>query len=386
MENRGESSSEARARSERQREEKLRRDEERKAAQKVVHEKTKKMVQKLKATPFWEKWGDPIGYTVIGLVVVSLIVINYTGDRRRPSDIPVNEDVFIQAHNEDKGRGYKLEKTAFFEGLSLQSVRDLLKNNIAPKKVYTKCDMSALASVTVPESYNFYTEFPQCRREEVQRKCASAYVEIPLSVYRDRACATGAEGDFRPALDYFLNCNKKASGCKGGALTSTLAFMRKSFVGQDCWERIADPEAKDACPTDKLKTCDVKTIDAYCHLEGVNTIKREIKQNGPVISVMSPFRDFFVYKSGSYVPEDRGRVEGLLFVKVVGWETDSDLREYWLVENLWGADWGQQGIARVKIGAEDVMIDQYAFTLYIQPADATASALRGKPEAYVEED
>lgn len=390
-----ESVNEARQRSERQKQEKQKRLEELEATRRVASEKAKKMVKKLNATPFWEKWGDPIGYAAIGAVVVALLVINYTGDRRRPSDIPVNEDIYIQAHNEDKGHGYKLEKNAFFEGLNLGSVRDLFRHSLSDKKAYTKCDMSPLSGVSIPDSYNFYAEHANCRSTEAQKKCAAGYVELPVSVVKDRLCKAGQTEAFEPSVEYLLGCNAKANGCKGGSIMSTLAALRKGVIAKSCWDEKVGPsepekdkkDKKETCPAEKITECEKKGIDAYCHFEGVNHIKREIKQNGPVVSIMPPFRDFFVYKSGIFAPEDRGKVEGIVFVKIVGWELDADMRENWLVEPLWGQDWGQEGLARVKVGAEDSLIEQYAFALYpTLDAEKSEGQIRGKPEAYVEDD
>jgi aminopeptidase C len=40
--------------------------------------------------------------------------------------------------------------------------------------------------------------------------------------------------------------------------------------------------------------------------------------------------------------------------------------EYWLVENMWGSDWGENGIAKVELGNKDSMLDKFAVTLNIE--------------------
>lgn len=379
-----ETAEEARKRSSRQAEERAARNEDLKKKGKVLAEKAEKMVKKRNATPFWEKWGDPIGYAAIGLFIVALVVINYTGDRRKLADIPVNEDTFIQAHNEDKGHGYKLEKNEFFQGASLHTAREYLNNNLAFKKTFTKCDVSGLGEVVPPESYNFYTEHPLCRFEESFKKCASGHVEIPLSVLKNRVCMKNPEAKFDYSVDFLLNCNTKNNkGCKGGYVMSTLAFMKKQLISSQCYNETIGENAKDLCPVEKLKACESRPIESYCSFEGVNNIKREIKQNGPIFSVMHAYRDFLVFSKGNYVVEDRSKIEGLIIVKVVGWETDKDLREYWLVETGWGKDWGEAGIAKVKIGSEESTIEKYAFTLYDGKQEGGA---RAKAEPYLEDD
>lgn len=45
---------------------------------------------------FYKRYEDYFGYGLLGVIVVFLLYANFTGDRRKLNQIPVNEDTFIQ--------------------------------------------------------------------------------------------------------------------------------------------------------------------------------------------------------------------------------------------------------------------------------------------------
>lgn len=382
------------------REDRLRKEEELKKNGEKLSQKALKVLNKRNAKSFWENWGDPIGYAAIGIIVVVIIVLNYTSDRRKLSDIPVNEDTFIQSHNENKHNKYIVGTNEYFQGMSLQDLKKILDSDISNKKIFTKCDMSALKEVEIPENYNFYEYYPVCDFEEEKTKFSASYVELPISVYRNRECLWGHKDIFKPSLNFFLNCNAKINrGKKGGYLLSTFHFMRKGFISENCWQENVSAEEEGTCPVDKIKHCSQKTITAYCHIEGEHNIKKEIIKNGPIISVVRPYRDFFIYKSGIYEAGDRGKLEGLVFIKVIGWGEDPVEGKYWIIDPLWGKTWGENKLGKIKIDGDESLIQNYSFTLYpheldsskdisgdLQDSKINSPKLLGIPTNYIETD
>ena len=53
-------------------------------------------------------------------------------------------------------------------------------------------------------------------------------------------------------------------------------------------------------------------------------MKKEIFKNGPIASFMTPFRDFLIYKEGVYEFADKTKIDGMVFVKIIGWSVNSD--------------------------------------------------------------
>ena len=59
---------------------------------------------------------------------------------------------------------------------------------------------------------------------------------------------------------------------------------------------------------------------------------------------MTVYTDFLTYKSGVYHrTEDAFKFNGQLIVKILGWEKSESGQSYWIVENTWGEDWGENG-------------------------------------------
>ena len=71
---------------------------------------------------FWKKYEDYFGYGLLAAVVLFFVYANFTGDRRKPSQIPINEDTFMQQHNEEL-RNYTLKGSEFFEGLTIKDAQ-----------------------------------------------------------------------------------------------------------------------------------------------------------------------------------------------------------------------------------------------------------------------
>lgn len=326
--------------------------------------KLKKSLSRRSQKSFWNRYQDHIGYAALGAIVLFVLYLNFSGDKRKLDDIVVNEDTHIQAHNESK-RDYTVKMQSFFQGMSMAQARDLFRNNLTNKKSQPKCNTTNLQDVVIPESYNFYRQHPNCRHEEIQPKNSSSYALAHASVYRNRFCLFNMGEDFTPSLDYLFNCDKENHGGKNGYLLRSLDFVAEhGHVSEKCWNGLVLKEGE--CPNKpELAKCQHYKLSGYCVLEGTEDIKRDIFKNGPVVSMIQPFRNLFVYEKGLFsINEHENKLDGFQAVKIIGWDHDSEGNEWWVIENFWGQTWGEEGTARVLIGSEDSFLDKFAVAVY----------------------
>lgn len=355
--------------------EKTQKEAEENKAKEAAREKARKGLEKRNAKSFWELYQDYFAYGALGLIVLFIFVSSFTGDRRKLSEIPVNEEEFIISHNDMNGN-YTVGKNTFFEGATLQTVKEMANNKFSTRKSIQRCNSKLIEDVELPNDYSFYTEFPECRTEEVLSKGSSSYVEVPISLFRNRNCRAGGDNTFIPSLKFLHACDTKHNTkSKGGYIVDSLAFMSKhGLITEQCWNDISQVEGEDkdkakkddVCPTaESLKKCTKDYVEKYCVFETIDEIKKEIKKNGPVASFMLPYRDLLIYKTGVYAQEElRMKVDGIIFVKVIGWETNEDGSQSWLVDPMLGKDWGVDGIGKILMGTEDSLFDKLGLVVY----------------------
>ena len=108
---------------------------------------------------------------------------------------------------------------------------------------------------------------------------------------------------------------------------------------------------------------------SYKTAEGITQIKNHLMNYGPVSMLYGiqdswwavsneAWRNGLVYKC----PNSGGSGHA---TTTVGWGTDSNGEEYWLVRNSWGADWGDGGFYRIAINpADSACIWQNADAIY----------------------
>jgi cathepsin B len=165
-----------------------------------------------------------------------------------------------------------------------------------------------------------------------------------------------------------LSCDSTNQGCNGGALNLALDYMKtKGLATEECFPYKAESEntkCEQMCENPQKEK-----IESYCILYGEEDIKRDILKNGPVVSVSNIYTDFLTYKSGIYKKdEDVPKFTGFTSVKIIGWGVDSESEKkdkYWIVQNSWGEDWGENGYARISLGQE-LQFDQYAYSIKIK--------------------
>lgn len=166
-----------------------------------------------------------------------------------------------------------------------------------------------------------------------------------------------------------VDCDESGYGCAGGYVNKVLHWGRnKGFILEECMEYNGyqsecevDHEESNPCRVEN----EIYRVRDYCVTPGEENIKRELFKNGPVVAQMTVYSDFLSYKGGIY-HRTKGAIkfEGSHIVKIVGWNKDVDGSTQWIIENSWGADWGENGYGIVS-SKGDTEIQEYGMGMEV---------------------
>ena len=103
----------------------------------------------------------------------------------------------------------------------------------------------------------------------------------------------------------------------------------------------------------------------YCELGTLKVltkpeeIKKELRENGPMMMGLRIFEDFMNYAEGVY-QYTTGELLGGHAMKLIGYGEDPVEGQYWVLQNQWTRDWGEHGFIKIKHG--EVGIDSIALS------------------------
>jgi cathepsin B len=309
------------------------------------------------------------------LFIVVLLFLNQAPPLNKTSTI---DDARIEEHNQNFP--WRQGANKFFEGTTLADAKKLISSSFASHSNLVKCNVDD--SIVPPESFDTRTQWPKCTLPigNQQSKnlyfnletCGSSYAFAAAQTTAERACITSKDQVLvDPSKQELLSCDVANSGCKGGYLNNALDYIRgKGISSEECFPYKADDSVRcdEMCKNPKKQR-----IENYCILFGEDDIKRDIYKNGPVVATTQIYTDFLTYKSGVYQKNDETpRFSGFTTIKIVGWGVESGTEnepnkgnKYWIVQNSWGEDWGENGYAKISLGQE-LMFDQYAYSLKLK--------------------
>ncbi len=311
-------------------------------------------------------------YLVIGAfiaVCVAAVVYVLLNPKQPFSQMPVINESQILVHN-GAGSQYQQGANDLFVNWTLSDAKQLFKNALSDTNQISPCKTKEETETIIPEKYDWREQHPDCVMPvENQGNCSSSYISATLSTVSDRICATSNK-QVPLSTHEILHCEKNSYGCEGGYPTRVLNYgKRKGFTPRECLDDVKTEECDDiqTANTCRANNTIYKVID-YCLAIEEDGIKKEILKNGPVIAQMTVFTDFLVYKEGLYHrTEDSFKFNGMQIVKIVGWDKREDGNDYWVVQNSFGADWGEDGFVRVLAQDKSTGLDSFALGVAVYP-------------------
>lgn len=306
--------------------------------------------------------------TTVGLLGALLLIFGlyylFGSTTKSAKEALLNEETLINKFNSKKSH-YTMKVNNFFADMSLHHVSELFKASLGDLTSHPSCDSFKLQDVVVPTAYNFYDQHPNCKFSEIQQRTATGYVEVLASTFRNRYCTLHLGKDFSPSVQHLISCDLNKNGVKAGKMSKLLDYVKsKGFVSEKEYSRIKKPEAG-CVPEEELNKLTRADVANVCKLKDEKYIKREIFMNGPVISTMDLYQNFLLYEKGLYTIDKSRKLEGQIFVKIIGWGVEEKKKtEYWLVETTFGKNWGEAGVAKVMMHMKGSNLAETAIAVY----------------------
>lgn len=185
-------------------------------------------------------------------------------------------------------------------------------------------------------------------------------------------------------------CSDSGS-CGGGWPDEAMKYMRDEGIPpESCFPYQGRTLACEPCDNWKELAWQIDTFKFVNN--STNAFKSALVEHGPIVAVVTAPDDWFYYTEGVYEPVMD--VDGVGWanhaVLLVGWHDEG---KYWIVKNSWGANWGEQGYAKVKYGVLEAYNYAYVITSikengdespgsWVSPISASASSEYGRRDVY----
>lgn len=143
-----------------------------------------------------------------------------------------------------------------------------------------------------------------------------------------------------------IDCDKSYNdGCNGGLMDYAFEFVIKNG-GIDSEEDYPYQESDGICDQNR-KNAKVVKIDSYEDVPAYNekALQKAVANQPVSIAIEAGGRDFQHYKSGIFTGRCGTAVDH--GVVAVGYGTENG-KDYWIVRNSWGANWGESGYLKMQ--------------------------------------
>ena len=216
-----------------------------------------------------------------------------------------------------------------------------------------------------------------------QGKCGSCWIFASVHTVMDcKAVKSGSENSNtqnRLSVQHVLECCKglACAGCRG-AVDNAAAFdylTREFTVDQTCKVYVGSDQfcSRNCQPIGQLiNQVPHYSINGFRRLSSnVNEIKQALN-TGPVLAAMEIYSDLYTYQYGIYEHFDNTYI-GRHSVELVGYGNENG-RDFWIVKNSWGRNWGEHGYFRIVAGQNEAQIEEHVIIPILSALDAQDSS------------
>mmetsp|Transcript_52768 Transcript_52768/g.123418 ORF Transcript_52768/g.123418 Transcript_52768/m.123418 type:complete len:528 (+) Transcript_52768:53-1636(+) len=196
-----------------------------------------------------------------------------------------------------------------------------------------------------------------------QGECGSCYMVSTIHMLSARHRIQQGNASLEAfSIAFPLYCSEYNQGCEGGyAFLATKWSQDVGLVPKSCLA-YADIEGKCDLQCDphqlprRHRATNHHYVGGYYGGSSEEEIMRELVEGGPLVASFEPSNDLMYYSGGVYkrVPHmqhaEWEQVDHA--VMLVGYGEDEG-KKYWILQNSWGKDWGEDGYFRMARGIDE---------------------------------
>nr|ACH56225.1 cathepsin L-like cysteine proteinase [Bursaphelenchus xylophilus] len=137
------------------------------------------------------------------------------------------------------------------------------------------------------------------------------------------------------------------NGCNGGLMDFAFEYVKQNH-GIDTEESYPYKAKQKKCHFQKANVGADDTGFVDLPEADEEQLKAAVASQGPVsVAIDAGHRSFRLYKTGVYYEKHCSPEQLDHGVLVVGYGTDPEHGDYWIVKNSWGEEWGEKGYVRI---------------------------------------
>jgi len=252
-----------------------------------------------------------------------------------------------------------------------ESMRDHEKNAAALAKIDAMMDRAVPDDVNasvmdraVPDSYNAYDE-GLITEVKSQGSCGSCVAFASHGLHESCMIKAGASMEGLDLSEqYLIDCGYNGDSmkaCNGASPEAYTQWFTTTGEGVSPHENTLPYEGSlGTCSDDvtKWNSGAKVTSNNVVYSPGANRMKKMVYKYGAVLAgLYADDTDFDNYASGIF--QGCSSTSPSHAVLVVGYGTDEDGVDYWLVKNSWGTNWGESGYFKLARGSNECGLENY---------------------------
>lgn len=206
-----------------------------------------------------------------------------------------------------------------------------------------------------------------------QSDCGSCYMVSTTRMLSARHKIAQKDPNAEPfSISFPLHCSEYNQGCKGGYPFLTAKWSEDvGLVPATCARYNTSGECKLSCDLKSLKkryrAANYRYVGGFYGNSSEANMMLELHKNGPMVVSFEPSDDFMFYSGGVFSQPTVGPTAPLHnsgkewqqvdhAVLLIGWGEELG-QKYWIIQNSWGEQWGEEGTFRMARGINDSGIE-----------------------------